>query len=178
MDSNCVNSFTWCFSYRTLAFYKFVIMALNKSNFPKIDLSHSVFVLSIFCLFCVCSSLGLTSFLFHQSTLKLYLKTASFDTTRWRYPSIFFTVSCFHKVLVCGPLNLNTAVCMFVLNPLTAVDAGMRPCGVLGKLWGNASVLMGIGTTEMHIFMSYFLSSTKQQRTQIICSETEYVWGH
>lgn len=33
-------------------------------------------------------------------------------------------------------------------------------------------MLMGIGTTEMHVFMSYFLSSAKQQRTQIICSET------
>lgn len=36
-----------------------------------------------------------------------------------------FTVSCWHTVFECGALNLNTAVRMFVLNPLTTVDPGI-----------------------------------------------------
>lgn len=65
-------------------------MELNKSNFPKIHLSYSVFVLSVFGLFCDRSSLVLTSFpLYQSSQLNLYLKTAAFLTTRWRYPTFF-----------------------------------------------------------------------------------------
>lgn len=90
----------------------------------------------------------------------IYKKTL-FPSSMLPIPTLSFKIitSCHHQVSASNhpgfPLFLSfpmlalPAVCMLVLNPLTAVDPGMGQCGVLGKHRGNAKDLMGI-LTKLH----------------------------